>query len=251
MTPAEVPPCPVCSGKSRLFDMLDFNKICGPQDLHVPAPSGIAIYYALCKSCGFCFAPELLKWAHAQFAQHIYNDDYILVDPEYAAIRPRAFHHLLQQAFGEHASGFSHIDYGGGNGTLAKMLCDTGWNSRSYDPFSNPDVNPDALGQFDLVTAFEVFEHVPDVHALMHRLTTLLKEDGVLFFATQLSDGQILPGQRLTWNYAAPRNGHISLYCKASLEYVAKQYGFNLASDWHSLHLMYRNKPAWAAKVLT
>lgn len=250
MNPAASTPCPVCKGASRLFDMLDFNKICGQPGLHVPAPSGVAVYYSVCGDCGFCFAPELLKWSHAEFEQHIYNADYLQVDPEYVSIRPAAFHQLMRQAFGTHASEFRHLDYGAGNGTLASLLREDGWNSTAYDPFSNPEVNPDTLGRFDLVTAFEVFEHVPDIHDLMEKLSHLLAEGGMLFFATQLSDGHIQAGKRLAWDYAAPRNGHISLYSRASLEYVARQYGFNLASDWHSLHFMYRSKPAWAATVI-
>jgi hypothetical protein len=37
-------------------------------------------------------------------------------------------------------------------------------------------------------------------------------------FSTLLSDGNIKLGQKLTWWYASPRNGHISLFSRRQPE---------------------------------
>jgi hypothetical protein len=38
-----------------------------------------------------------------------------------------------------------------------------------------------------------------------------------VLFSTLLSDGEIVRGRPLRWWYAAPRNGHISLFSAQSL----------------------------------
>ncbi|MBK8162864.1 MAG: hypothetical protein IPK65_06910 [Gammaproteobacteria bacterium] len=50
--------------------------------------------------------------------------------------------------------------------------------------------------------------------------TNLLAEDGVLI-ATPRCPISIAPRQRITWWYALPRNGHISLFSKQSLAVLA------------------------------
>ena len=72
-------------------------------------------------------------------------------------------------------------------------------------------------GSFDLVTAFEVFEHVPDIDILFTDLQSLVKAEGLILFSTLLSDGEIGRDRPLSWWYASPRNGHISLFSAQSL----------------------------------
>jgi 2-polyprenyl-3-methyl-5-hydroxy-6-metoxy-1,4-benzoquinol methylase len=63
-----------------------------------------------------------------------------------------------------------HLDYGGGNGLLSEALAQQGWESSSYDPFPSNGMAVDKLGKFNFITAFEVFEHVPDIDRLMANL---------------------------------------------------------------------------------
>ena len=243
-------PCPICGGHCELLDVLDFNKMCGNPEAHFQGLSGEAIYYSLCKDCGFCFAPAIAKWSPEEFERKIYNNDYIHVDPDYVEARPGSFRDILISLFGEFSDSFSHLDYGGGSGRLSKLLQDAGWRSLSYDPFANKEVDHTQLGRFDLITAFEVFEHVPNPLELMERLSTLLTPEGVIFFSTQLSDGHVQAGQRLNWWYAAPRNGHISLFSKAALQYLAQKFQFTLASNWIAMHALYTQRPHWAVKLI-
>lgn len=250
MTTAPLPPCPVCGGASALHDVVDFNTSCEQaRGLFLPK-SGVAVYYALCGGCGFCFAPELYGWSLQDFATHIYNDDYVLVDPDYAEARPRGNAAVLVSAFGAHAAGLRHLDYGGGNGMLSGLMGAAGFASESYDPFVNTDVDPRTLGAFDLITAFEVFEHVPDIATLMVNLSTLRKPDGIILFSTLASDGHVAPNKRLDWWYAAPRNGHISLFSKASLAHLAQRFGFNFGSFNDNLHVLWTDAPPFAAQLL-
>jgi len=246
---AEVDPtCPVCQAAAPLLAAVDFNKTCEEvRGLRLP-PSGVSVRYHLCDRCGFCFAPELFTWTFEQFERQIYNDDYGKVDPDYRRERPLGNAGLVDQLFGK--SKVSHLDYGGGSGLLSETLRERGWSSRSYDPFVDRDVRVADLGKFDFVTAFEVFEHVPDIAALFEDLRMLTGPEGVILFSTLLSDGEIGRGRPLTWWYASPRNGHISLFSKESLRLCLNKAGFNHASASANLHLAYGRVPAWAAHVL-
>ncbi|MGZ5207034.1 MAG: class I SAM-dependent methyltransferase [Caldimonas sp.] len=210
--------------------------------------SGTLIEYCLCDGCGFCFAPEFSNWTFQEFERRIYNDQYERVDPDYKLARPAANANLLDQLLG--SAKVTHLDYGGGSGLLSEHLRKKGWDSRTYDPFVDRNRLVRDLGRFDLVTAFEVFEHVPDINVLFSDLQSLVKADGLIMFSTLLSDGEIARGRPLSWWYAAPRNGHISLFSSQSLRMCLNQRGFNLASASANLHLAYRDIPPWASALL-
>jgi SAM-dependent methyltransferase len=229
---------------------VDFNKSCEEGNGKFLPLAGVPVYYALCSKCGFCFAPEISKWSLDEFAEKIYNNQYALVDPDYLEARPRANATNLLSNFGNSLRSVRHLDYGGGDGALAKILRKSGWDSTSYDPFVNRDTRPDQLGQFELITAFEVFEHVPDVQGLMSQLRMLLAPNGVVMFSTLLSDGNIHSNQRIGWWYASPRNGHISLFSKNSLAILAQGSKFNFGSFSSGFHTFFTNVPPWASDVI-
>ena len=242
--------CPVCGGKAGLLDVVDFNKSCEELRGKFLPLAGLPIYYALCDNCGFCFAPEVAQWELEDFENKIYNSDYVQVDPDYLDTRPRGNARELIDMLGKQAPNIRHLDYGGGSGLLSDVLRESGWQSTSYDPFVDRQTRIEDLPKFDLVTAFEVFEHVPDVKQLASNLGLLLAPDGVVLFSTLLSDGYLAPCQRLTWWYASPRNGHISLFSRKSLSILAAKHGFNLGSFTSGFHAFWRRVPAWAAHLL-
>ena len=240
-------PCPVCKSNAPYLDEVDFNKNCEEaRGMQLPK-SGELIRYYLCDVCGFCFAPEIAAWPTKEFENKIYNEQYAVVDPDYKSVRPTNNAEMIDQLFGSTKP--SHIDYGGGSGLLSEVLRGKAWNSRTYDPFVDKHLKVEELGQFDLVSAFEVFEHVPDIDALFADLNTLVKPDGMILFSTLLSDGAIKKGQPLHWWYASPRNGHISLFSAESMRRSIDQHGFKSSSASANLHTAYREIPPWAAHM--
>lgn len=238
--------CPICGDRSPLLDVVDFNKSCVEANGTFLTLSGTPVYYVLCDSCGFCFAPELLAWSPDKFREEIYNETYVHVDPDYIETRPRQNAENLINSFGERAHTIKHLDYGGGNGQLSKLLNQSSWQSTTYDPFHDPDTDINELGKFDLITAFEVFEHVSDVNHLMSNITTLLTSGGIVLFSTLLTDGNIQKNSRINWWYASPRNGHISLFSRESLSLLAKQHHLNLGSFSVGFHIFFTEIPVWA-----
>jgi len=239
--------CPVCGQRCSLLDVVDLNKACETW-LRL---AGIPIYYAICGDCGFCFAPEFGDWSVEEFEARIYNKDYILVDPDYVEKRPRGNAAMLLSMFAGQDTAIRHLDYGGGNGLLSRLLRESNWNSSTYDPFVDRQRPVDSLGKFNLITAFEVFEHVPNAQELMTNLRTLLSPDGLILFSTLLSDGNIEAKKRLNWWYASPRNGHVSLFSRKSLEILAHNSNWKFGSFSTGFHAFCASvPPPWAAHVI-
>ena len=241
-------PCRICGSTAPLFDVCDFANHCfrpatGPAEL-----SGIAVYYYRCRDCGLLFSPLTDGWTTEDFRARIYTDDYAAFDPEIDDERPSANAALVEKLFGDHRSSLSLLDFGGGDGALARMLKQKGFaNARSCDPIRHPDESP-PQGRFDLVTCFEVLEHANDPLAMVRDLADLTGPDGMVLFSTLLQPPDI-DVQRLRWWYAAPRNGHVSLYTAAALAAAWKAAGMNCASFGNSLHVAFRQPPSFAARL--
>lgn len=241
--------CPICAGSAVPHDVVDFNKSCAESWGTFLPLCGTPIYYYLCEGCGFCFAPEFRHWSPQDFAERIYNEGYGTVDPDYAGARSRGNAELLEKLFGDCREEIRHLDYGGGAGLLSDVLSRRGWESVSCDPFVNPaDVRE--LGTFDLITAFEVFEHSPDIPGLLGELRSLLSPSSLMLISTLLSDGEVAMHKRLTWWYASPRNGHISLFSRNSLVRGLARIGLTLESKSPDMHFAFESVPGWASHLL-
>lgn len=238
--------CPVCGGEGRLLDVIDASVSCvRPQPFEL---SGVAVYYAVCAGCGYCWSPTMRDWPLSRYASDIYNDGYGVVDPDYAEARPVKQAGNMVEAFGAAPMQW-HLDYGGGDGRMSRELKEKGWNSHSFDPFHDYGHMPS--GVFDVITAIEVFEHVPEPHRLFTDLAALTAPEGIVIFTTLLSDGQLHTDERIKWWYIAPRNGHVSIWSKKSLEWMVRKYGFNARSSPKGFHVLFRGRmPEWAGKLL-
>lgn len=243
------PPCPVCTGHTVPHDVVDFHKSCVEQEGRFLSHSGIPIYYFVCESCGFLFAPEFSSWPPQEFAKYIYNAQYVEMDPDYTGKRPRANAEGLLKVFPD-ATAIRHLDYGGGSGILSQTLAAGGWNSDTYDPFADRGIPLSERGRFNLITSFEVFEHEPNVRKLVETLRDSVTDDGIILFSTLLSDNYIRRHERINWWYVAPRNGHISIFSRSALENLAAYAGFRLHSISEVLHIFWRTRPEWATNIL-
>lgn len=242
--------CPVCESHTKIFDVVDFNKSCEePRGKFLPL-SGKPVYYSQCQNCSFTFAPEFKNWSDEDFLANIYNEKYVEVDPDYVNVRPASNFELINKTFGEHRHGIRHLDYGGGNGKLSDLLKSDGWNSQTYDPFPKNETDPSSLGKFNLITAFEVFEHVPDVNRLLRDLVGLMDASCLIIFSTLILDGNINKNERLNWWYASPRNGHISLFSSKSLALLGQKNKIIFGSFGPAYHFYLNQLPKWAKHII-
>lgn len=241
-------PCPVCTENSPALDVVDFNKSCLEPQGHFLPLARQPVWYHMCDNCGHVFSPDFWGWSDDDFAQNIYNDDYISIDPDYPETRPRGNAQWLMQLFGNHAASIVHLDYGGGNGKLSHHLQQNGWNSISFDPFPQTTYEPDRLGRFNLITAFEVFEHVSQPHQLLNNIAQLMSESCLVLFSTLTSDNALKRNSRINWWYCSPRNGHISLYTRKSLSLLGAQHDLKFGSINEGVHCYANQIPPWATQ---
>ncbi len=241
----EATQCKICGAPSPLFGVVDFKKSCvQPRGAKL---SGLPIYYRRCDACGFVFTDALDDWSAADFKAHIYNDDYIAVDPDYKDARPRANAAMIQQTFGAHKAQLRVLDYGGGNDVLCSELQAAGFATAvTYDPFV-PDYAQRPQGQFDLITCFETLEHLPDPVGGIASILESLAEPGLVVFSTQL---QPPPNEfallNVGWWYIAPRNGHVSIFSPNALALAWQKHGCKVASVNDHLHAAFRTLPEYA-----
>ena len=236
--------CKCCGAAASLYGVVDFHKNCEIYRRKVLDISGIPIYYYRCPLAGSS-SPQRSTTSHARISRGSSTTmtTYWLIlttrsrgrvptPPGCAAFFPLAKPARL-------------LDYGGGNGVLAESLRAAGFpHAETYDPFvSGHSVRPE--GRFDCIVSFEVLEHATDPRHVFADMNGLLSDPGIIVCSTLLQPADI-DRQGLSWWYAGPRNGHVSLYSRTSLETVVRTFGFTLGSFNDCFHVLYKAVPDFA-----
>jgi hypothetical protein len=116
------------------------------------------------------------------------------------------------------------LDYGGGHGVLTRLLRDRGYDYSWHDKYG-PNLFArgfagDPTSRYDLVTAFEVFEHLA---ATRDELTRLFQPRHKFLLVSTLLHAGHQPG----WWYYMPESGqHVSFYSRRTIEHVAGLFGY-------------------------
>jgi SAM-dependent methyltransferase len=239
--------CKICGAPSPLFGVVDFHKSCLEAQGKRLQLSGKPVYYRRCTVCEFLFAEAFDDWSVDAFLKHIYNEDYSVVDPHYAAVRATCNAKVVAETFQSSQDNLSILDYGGGNGVLARALTEAGFRATTYDPFTVFSARPE--GPFDLITCFEVLEHSPFPDRTVSDMSRLLANEGIILCST-LTQPSNLDELGLRWWYAGPRNGHVSLYSRRALTILFQKHGLGLVSLSDLVHLAFRKLPAFASTHL-
>jgi hypothetical protein len=135
--------------------------------------------------------------------------------------------------------GSRFLDYAAGHGTLVRLMRDRGFDFYWSDPYVK---NLYARGfedvpgsRYDLLTAYEVLEHLPDPLEGIARMLDLA--DNVLVSTEVVPEPAPLPPN--WWYYAVKGGQHISFYSPDSLRRIASHFHVNLLSRG-SYHLFTR-----------
>src|SRR4029453_10184497 len=129
-------------------------------------------------------------------------------------------------------------------GLFLKVAIEEGWQAKGYErsawaveygrrvfgldiELGSGDADPFAPGSFDVVTLWDVIEHVESPREIMSRVRGWLKERGIVALNTinASSVGARLAGPR--WRHLAPPH-HLQFFCRQSLKRLLHESGFRI-----------------------
>jgi hypothetical protein len=137
------------------------------------------------------------------------------------------------------------LDFGGGYGLLVRLLRDRGLDFYRDDPYCENLLargfdRPDAA-RYELVTAFEVAEHLPDPVASFEAM--LSYSDNILFTTELMTNPAPAPGG--WWYYSLETGQHVSLYTEDALHALADRLNLKIVtSPSRDRHLLTTNRRA-------
>jgi len=194
------------------------------------------VSYYKCSDCGF-IQTEKPYWLKEAYSNVIANLDIGLIYRTINIYPLISF--LIDFLFRKKEK--KYIDYGGGYGIFTRVMRDNGYDYYNYDPYCenifSRDFNVEKSGtsRFELLTAFEVFEHL---EFPMEEVKKMLEYSDSILFSTELQ-----PKEKVEdWWYLVPETGqHISLYTQLSLETLAKKIGCYFYTNG-GIHLISKRK---------
>jgi hypothetical protein len=145
------------------------------------------------------------------------------------------------------------LDYGGGYGMFVRLMRDAGFDYYLYDQYCQNlfakglEIDQPNGGRFELVTAFEVFEHLVHPTAEIDRMRRF--SPSILFSTNLIASPPPRPDE--WWYYGLEHGQHVSLYSLQSLEVIAKSLDVNLFTNGQNLHLLTPKKIShWAFQAI-
>jgi Methyltransferase domain len=217
--------CHICSSPTSLFDKA--------QVLHK-----YEVQYYQCDCCDF-IQTENPYWLDEAYSEAITKSDLGLVSRNIALSRISKV--IIQSFFNRNAK---FVDYGGGYGMLVRMMRDFGFDFYRSDKFCDNlfavgfDADREGTGQYELVTAFEVFEHL--VNPLLEIEHMLQFSKNILFTTSLLPPTK--PKLNEWWYFGLEHGQHIAFYTPKALAKIADKFHLNLYSNGDSLHLLTEKK---------
>ena len=189
------------------------------------------VAYYLCEKCAFLSTEE------PYWLEEVYTQTLPIPDPDCVArsLRHKTFVSLLLRNLFDSKGKF--LDYGAGYGLFVRMMRDEGfeyyWQDKYCQNLFAQGFEGAEYGKYDLVTAFECFQHFVDP---IQELDNIFARNDCLLFTTQLLPDPV--PQPNDWAYYAPEQGqHVSFYSRESLQKMAASLGLVFLSNGTNTHL--------------
>jgi hypothetical protein len=194
------------------------------------------VRYYCCPACGF-IQTEAPFWLAESYKTHMTSYDLGGISrPTLNSVLTKAVVNWFFDPGGR------FLDYGGGYGVFTRWMRDEGYNFFHYDQHC-PNLfaathEGDISGsvRYELVTAFEVFEHLAEPAKTVSHLLSI--SDSILF-STELVP--VPPPSIDEWWYYGPEHGqHIAFFTRTALRQLAARFNANFSTSGGSIHLISR-----------
>lgn len=152
---------------------------------------------------------------------------------------------ILYKLFSDFSNFFA-VDYGGGHGVFVRMMRDKGFN------FFRQDIHADniyaryfdikdlpANHKFNILTAFEVFEHLPNP---IEEITKMFNYSDIILLSTELQPSGNFSNLEDWWYFAPETGQHISFYTEEAFKEIAKKLSAYYYTDFINLHILSKNQ---------
>lgn len=214
-------------------------KICGSNSTKMFSGKILNRYvidYFQCAECHF-IQTEQPYWLNESYSSVIASTDIGLVS------RNIKFQKIITWILKNHFNyKAKFLDYAGGYGLFVRLMRDDGFDFFRQDIycenhfakyFDVSDLNE--FEKFELVTAFEVFEHLVNP---IDDISDIFKYADNVIISTELQPKTRLNSTNDWWYFATETGQHVSFYTLKSLKIIADKMNCSLYSNNRNLHIL-------------
>lgn len=200
------------------------------------------ITYFLCGNC-YSLQTEYPYWLDEAYSEKNFNLDT-------GALQRNINNFASCYALSKLLSINKIVDFGGKDGLLCRFLRDHLFDCYVYDKYSTPTYSIDFeasanLGNIDLVTAFEVFEHFSNPKADLDEIFSF--NSNFILVTTALYSNQ-----NADWWYLAKESGqHVFFYSAQAINFIANKYGYGVTIVGGMILFFKKNIPDIQKKIVS
>ena len=201
-------------------------------------PLGVKHGFSLvvCRKCATVYTPYS-PWYSSEFYYETYYKDESLSPPPFVQTRLEE----ITAEFAPYRQTNRLLDIGCGAGNLLMAARKNGWNAQGLDVSSNAAKHVRGLGfevfhgelheaqfpagHFDVMTAAEFLEHLPEPRLVLAEIARLLRPGGVLWTTTPHARGLSARVLGVKWRCIWPPE-HLQLFSAGGLKSLLHDVGF-------------------------